>query len=405
MHPVVLKSSQLILAGDIAGAEHALVAIADQHGDHALVEILDDLQPKDLLAVMREFDSSRESVVNMLVTPEQFARSIVLEKKYGDRTSERLRAMMNAVIHRDHNAVNEYLEAIAEIEGGSETLADYFEDRYDEMFSFATSGSFTPQLDPDSDAKTHNTWLMEKIEEIDHGLGFGNSIENSRPLLSRSEIADGDWMETAWMLRYELPDAFEEVMITLRDRAQKHVGGSRCVLVPAPSGSDGCCGRRRRVRNLRDGRMATAYLPRLRLSTIGRFSIRRCVTASSRKSFRPSGCKVIQEDFSKGIVQIANYFGTAHLRPELELALHRMVNLISLYLEDMSGGDLQIAAASLRDKTFLSHSKAGSDMLKRLHAMPDSTLIDRRPGFARGSARLSRRKDGCGHHLPWRIPV
>ena len=83
----------------------------------------------------------------------------------------------------------------------------------------------------------------------------------------------------------------------------------------------------------------------------------------------------MQTDFSKGIVQIANFFGTAHLRPELELALHRMVNLISLYLEDLSGGDVQIAAASLRDKTFLSHSKGGSDMLKRLHAMPDSTLI------------------------------
>ena len=86
----------------------------------------------------------------------------------------------------------------------------------------------------------------------------------------------------------------------------------------------------------------------------------------------------LQTDFSKGIVQIANYFGTAHLRPELELALRRMVNLVSLYLEDMSGGDLRIAATSLRDKSFLSHSKAGSDMLKRLHAMPDSPLmIDR----------------------------
>ena len=87
----------------------------------------------------------------------------------------------------------------------------------------------------------------------------------------------------------------------------------------------------------------------------------------------------IQTDFSKGIVQIANFFGTAHLRPELELALRRMVNLVSLYLEDMSGGDLKIAAASLRDKTLRSPSKAGSDMLKRLHAMPDSTLIDRGP--------------------------
>lgn len=221
MHPVVLKSSQLILAGDIAGAENALATIADEHGDHALMEILDELQPKDLLAVMREFDSSKESVVNMLVTPEQFARSIVLERKYGDRTSERLRAMMNAVIHRDADTVHEYLDALANIEGGSDTLADYFADHYDEVFSFASSGSFAPQIEPDSDPKTHNTWLMEKIEEIDHGLAFGNFIEDTRPLLSRSEVADGDWMETAWVLRYELPDAFEEVMIILRDRAQK----------------------------------------------------------------------------------------------------------------------------------------------------------------------------------------
>jgi len=242
MHPVVLKSSQLILAGDIAGAENALATIADEHGDHALVEILDELQPKDLLAVMREFDSSRESVVNMLVTPEQFARSIVLEKKYGDRTSERLRAMMNAVIHRDHNAVHEYLEAMADIEGGSETLADYFADHYDEVFCFATSGSFTPQIDPDSDVKTHNTWLMEKIEEIDHGLAFGNFIEDSRPLLSRSEIADGDWMETAWVLRYELTDAFEEVMITLRDRAQKMLEMFDAAFVPVSSDTEQAAG-------------------------------------------------------------------------------------------------------------------------------------------------------------------
>jgi hypothetical protein len=237
MHPVVLKSSQLILAGDIAGAENALVAIADQHGDHALVSILDEMKPNDLLAVMREFDSSKESVVNMLVTPEQFARSIVLEKKYGERTSERLRAMMNAVMHRDMDTVHEYLEALADIEGGSETLADYFADHFDEILSFASSGSFVPQLDPDSDAKTHNTWLMEKIEEIDHGLACGNAIENSRPFLTRSEVADGDWMETAWVLRYELPDGFEDMMITLRDRAQSMLEMADAPSIPEAMGS------------------------------------------------------------------------------------------------------------------------------------------------------------------------
>lgn len=80
-------------------------------------------------------------------------------------------------------------------------------------------------------------------------------------------------------------------------------------------------------------------------------------------------------DGPKGIVQIANFFGTAHLRTDLENARQRMVNLISLYLEDMSGGDLQRAALSLRDKSLLSHSKGGADMIKRLHAMPDTKII------------------------------
>lgn len=83
----------------------------------------------------------------------------------------------------------------------------------------------------------------------------------------------------------------------------------------------------------------------------------------------------IRQDGPKGIVQIANHFGTAHLRTDLENARERMVNLVSLYLEESSGGDLQLAALALRDKSFLSLSKGGSDLLKMLHAMPDSTLI------------------------------
>lgn len=242
MHLVVLKSSQLILAGDIAGAERTLVAVADQHGDHALVSLLDDLPPKDLLAIMREFDSSKETIVNMLVTPEQFAHSIVLEKQYGDRTSERLRAMVNAVIHRDENAVSEYLEAIAGIDGGIATLADYFEDRYDEVLSFATSGGFVPEYEQESGIQVHTTWLMEKLEELDESLGFGNFIENSRPLLSRSEVADGDWMETAWILRDALPDAFEELMIALRDRVQKHVEALNAALMAMSAESGNAAG-------------------------------------------------------------------------------------------------------------------------------------------------------------------
>ena len=78
-------------------------------------------------------------------------------------------------------------------------------------------------------------------------------------------------------------------------------------------------------------------------------------------------------DAPKGMVQIARYFGNEFLRPDLEKAKDRLVNLVSLSLESSSGGDLRLAAEALRDHSFLSRSKSGSDMLKALLAMPEST--------------------------------
>ena len=81
----------------------------------------------------------------------------------------------------------------------------------------------------------------------------------------------------------------------------------------------------------------------------------------------------IGQDAPKGMVQIARYFGSEFLRPELEMARLRLVNLVGLYLENSSGGDLMIAARSLRDDSFLSRSKGASDMLKALIGMPSSS--------------------------------
>ena len=78
-------------------------------------------------------------------------------------------------------------------------------------------------------------------------------------------------------------------------------------------------------------------------------------------------------DAPKGIVQIARYFGNEFLRPDLEKAKDRLVNLVGLCLESSSGGDLRRAAEALRDHSFLSRSKGGSDMLKAMLAMPEST--------------------------------
>ena len=88
----------------------------------------------------------------------------------------------------------------------------------------------------------------------------------------------------------------------------------------------------------------------------------------------------LSDEGPKGVVQIANHFGTAYLHASLETAAARMVHLISLYLEEKSNTNLQIAAASLRDNTLLSHSRGGSEMLKRLNALPQDTQLIKRQG-------------------------
>ena len=45
-------------------------------------------------------------------------------------------------------------------------------------------------------------------------------------------------MESAWILRYELPDAFEEVMIMLCDRVQQHLEDANAAPVPAGYGAE-----------------------------------------------------------------------------------------------------------------------------------------------------------------------
>ena len=91
----------------------------------------------------------------------------------------------------------------------------------------------------------------------------------------------------------------------------------------------------------------------------------------------------MRQEAPKGMVQIARYFGTEFLRPELELARTRMVNLVSLYLEESSQGDLALAAQALRDSSLLSRSKGGSDMLKALITMPQNSHfgMQERAGF------------------------
>ena len=203
---LIEKTQSLIASGDITGAEAALVELADTEGDGALMVVLEQLQPKDILAVIREYDNSKDSVINLLVTPAQFARAVVIEKQYKDLTRTHLRGMMNAVIFREGADPLEFLTAIGDLEGGSEALADYFSEKWSRIEAFARTGLFDT--------------VEDDGEIVSEAALRGNAY--ARPRVEQDEIADQDWMELAWLLRYELPDLFIEMLLVLRAKARAH---------------------------------------------------------------------------------------------------------------------------------------------------------------------------------------
>ena len=206
---LIEKTQTLIAAGDIVGAESALVELADAEGDAALMVVLDLLPPKDILAVIREYDNSKESVVNLLVTPAQFARAVVIEKQYKDLTRTHLRGMVNSIIFREDAHPLDFLTAIGDLEGGSDALADYFSEKWSRVEAFARSGSF--------DAAEDHGELLSQAALL--------ASAYVKPILQQDEVADGDWMQLAWILRYELPDLFIEMLMVLRAKAVAHDAG------------------------------------------------------------------------------------------------------------------------------------------------------------------------------------
>ncbi|MBK7000603.1 MAG: hypothetical protein IPH35_11765 [Rhodoferax sp.] len=203
---LIAKTQSLIAAGDIVAAEAALVELADTEGDRALVAVLEQLPPKDVLAVIREYDNSRESVVNLLVTPEIFARAVVIEKQYKDLSHTHLRGMMNSVIFREDADPIAFLTAIGDLEGGSEALADYFAEKWSRVEAFARSGTFD-SVEDDGDMLSETALL-------------GSAYVSTKVELD--EVSDQDWMQLAWLLRHECPDLFVETLLVLRAKARAH---------------------------------------------------------------------------------------------------------------------------------------------------------------------------------------
>ena len=203
---LIAKTQSLIAAGDIVGAESALVELADAEGDGALMVVLEQLPAKDILAVIREYDNSKESVINLLVTPDIFARAVVIEKQYKDLTRTHLRGMVNSVIFREDADPVEFLNAIGELEGGSEAMADYFSEKWSRIEAFARTGTFD-SVEDDGEMLSETALLSSAYVPAK---------------LELDEVADQDWMQMAWLMRYQCPDLFIETVMVLRAKARAH---------------------------------------------------------------------------------------------------------------------------------------------------------------------------------------
>lgn len=216
--PALIEAQSLIKAGDIAGAEHALANLAETEGDHALVAALDQFPPKDLVAIIREYDSSKESLVNLLVTPEQFAQAVVLEKRYADLTHEQLRGMINSIIFREGADPAEFLYEIGEVEGGYDSIADYLQDRTQMVEHFYRYATFDLYEYGDEG----------RTQAIDDDLlNLTRDTDSIAYPLAGANVEDRDWMQVTYILRYELPEIFREVLMKLRARYQAYLANAK----------------------------------------------------------------------------------------------------------------------------------------------------------------------------------
>ena len=133
----------------------------------------------------------------------------MIEKRYKDLSHTHLRGMVNSVIFREDADPLAFLNALAAIEGGAEALANYFSEKWSRIEAFARTGRFDA-VDDDGEILSESDLMASAY---------------ARPVLDHDEVADQDWMELAWLMRYECPDLFTEMLLVLRAKVRAFESG------------------------------------------------------------------------------------------------------------------------------------------------------------------------------------
>jgi hypothetical protein len=116
--------------------------------------------------------------------------------------------MINSVIFREDVEPDDFIAALAEKDLGLEVLADYLDERFDEVSIFKSFGSFVIPEDERTPKDEEDDSVREDQFELPRG---GVTLD---------EVSDSDWMELTWRLAHNHPDEFFHVYQILAARAK-----------------------------------------------------------------------------------------------------------------------------------------------------------------------------------------
>ncbi|MHB8252029.1 hypothetical protein [Acidithiobacillus sp.] len=227
----------LEFGGEPVRAGKDIQSFADQHGDAAVSALIDELTNIDLSNVLRHYDLTSTSPIQMVISPERFAALVEMEHKYASGDYAELRGMLSGVLFAessepsDERAI-ECLEAIVWQPHALELLAGMLMKHAEtEIINFWLYGSFrVTATDPDND-----TWLEDCLNghvPLDIGTvrsraaqstGDFSDIDLDDPPLNtaadevdtRSGMADGDLQQLCWLLREYHEEFFMDMILQI----------------------------------------------------------------------------------------------------------------------------------------------------------------------------------------------
>lgn len=239
----------LEFGGDPARAGKDIQSFADQHGDAAVLAIIDKLSDMDLSSILRQYDLACTSPIQQAISPDRFAALVELEHKYAPGDYAQLRGMLSGVLFAesddaDDSRTTDCLEAMVWQPHAMDLLAGMLVMHAEVgVLNFWLHGDFAgTSTDTDNDI-----WLMDCLnghvpldidvvrsrsarfsgdypEVDDDGVPHDSESDESA---TRFWMADGDLQQICWLLREHHEEFFMDMMLQVLRILQSRGGAAQ----------------------------------------------------------------------------------------------------------------------------------------------------------------------------------